>query len=139
MTEKSHSSHSENLTEFIRTWLKSWTSSGRKKPEELLLSFYTDDCFYSDPGIRDGIIGKNELSSYFKKLLLYNPEWIWEAAEIIPTQNGCILKWKATIPVKGEQITETGLDIIEIKNGLIHRNEVYFDRYKWLTRLTATS
>lgn len=132
---RSHYTSAFNLNDFIHTWAKSWTSSCRENPEELLLSFYTEDCFYADPRARAGIIGKENLRTYFKKLLLHNPEWIWEMEEIIPTAKGCVVRWKATLPVKNEQVIEKGLDIIEIENGLISRNEAFFDRYEWITKL----
>lgn len=59
----------------------------------------------------------------------------WEAEELIPTPAGCTLKWKARIPVNGDEITEYGLDILEIRDGRISRNEVFFDRLNWLSKL----
>ena len=134
-TSLPYSATNADIHTLVNKWLKAWTSNGNHGHEDLLLSFYTEDCFYSDPQIRNGITGKNNLKNYFKKLLSANPSWKWEAEEIIPTTKGCTLKWKATIPVGKEVITETGLDIVEFRDGLICRNEVYFDRQVWLSKV----
>ncbi len=65
---------------------------------------------------------------YFKRLLAENPKWVWEAVEIFPTKQGFTLKWKATIPVGDTTVVEYGVDIVEVADGKITRNEVYFDR-----------
>ena len=49
------------------------------------------------------------------------------AIQVFPTDLGFVAKWKATIPVRAETITEYGMDIVEIERGKISRNEVYFD------------
>ena len=117
-----------NLTEFCTTWLISWTGN---QPEKLL-TFYTEDAFYSDPANRQGLTGHQQLLPYFSKLLKYNPNWKWKALEIIETTKGFTLKWEAEIPVGDKSIVEQGLDIVELQNGKISRNEVYFDRASWL-------
>lgn len=113
---------------FINEWLNSWTGN---RPD-VLLSYYADDAFYLDPANPTGIAKTEELRVYFSKLLVKNPNWIWEAIEIISTPKGCILKWKAEIPVGEKRLTLFGLDIIEILAGKITRNEVYFDRIPWI-------
>jgi len=116
------------MKSFINTWLASWTGN---QPEKLL-EFYTDDCFYADPAKRKGISGKENLKPYFERLLSANPDWIWTAVEIIPTEKGCTLKWQAEIPLGDKILVETGLDIVELREGKISRNEVWFDRLAWL-------
>ena len=118
----------DNLQEFCESWLSSWTGN----EPDLLLSYYTEDCFYSDPAIRQGLKGHEELLPYFKKLLKYNPAWKWKPIEIIETAKGFTLKWEASIPICDNIIKEEGLDILEIEKGKISRNEVYFDRAAWL-------
>ena len=114
--------------DFCTNWLNSWTGN---RPD-LLLSFYSEDAFYSDPATRQGLKGHEQLLSYFTKLLKYNPNWKWKIVEIIETGKGFTLKWEATIPVGDKNIIEQGLDIVELENGKISRNEVYFDRTSWL-------
>jgi hypothetical protein len=117
------------------TWLRTWTGNN----VAALLSCYTDDAFYLDPAYPAGLRGQEQLSAYFEKLLSRNPHWRWEAIELFNTENGFTLKWKATIPVKNTQLILQGLDIVEMRGDLISRNEVYFDRTKWLELMKAGS
>lgn len=122
----------KNLPQFCDAWLESWTGN----QPNALITFYTEDAFYSDPANRQGLKGQQQLLPYFSKLLKHNPEWKWKAIEIIETDKGFTLKWEASIPVGDKVITEQGLDIIEMQDGKISRNEVYFDRANWLKAAT---
>ncbi len=115
-------------------WLASWTGN---RPE-VLLSFYADDVFYRDPGRPEGLHGREALTDYIRKLLAANPDWVWEAVEILPTEGGFCLKWRAAIPVGGGTLREEGLDIVEVTDGKIVRNEVFFDRTALLNALSTT-
>lgn len=119
------------LETFIANWLQAWTGNNPKE----LLAYYAEDSFYSDPAKPNCIDNKEELEIYFTKLLAKNPNWVWQAVEIIPTAKGCTLKWKAEIPIGTEILTLFGLDIIEINKWKISRNEVYFDRTPWVEAL----
>ena len=121
----------QTLSDFCTNWLNSWTGN---QPQNLL-TFYAEDAFYSDPAIRQGLTCHQQLLPYFTKLLKYNPNWKWKALEIIETTKGFTLKWEATIPIGDTHLTEQGLDIVELQNGKITRNEVYFDRSNWLKAL----
>lgn len=112
-----------NLTSFCNQWLVAWTGN---RPEALL-TYYTEDTFYRDPAKPGGLKGHSELLPYFQKLLAKNPNWTWKALEIIPTEKGFVLKWEAAIPAGERVIAETGLDIVEMRDGKISRNEVFFD------------
>jgi hypothetical protein len=83
------------------TWLRAWTGN---RPEKLA-GYYSDDCFYLDPGIPNGAKGRAELIGYFRKLLAQNPEWVWSQIEAIPMEGGFLNKWMAKIPV-GEKTLE---------------------------------
>lgn len=104
-------------------WLAAWTGNQPSR----LLSFYTENAFYRDPAKPSGLRGHKELRPYFEKLLAKNPNWVWKAIEIIPNPKGFTIKWEATIPVGDKTVIETGLDLVEIADGKISRNEVYFD------------
>lgn len=121
-----------NYESFCNEWLSAWTGNHPEK----LLTYYADDAFYSDPTNVKGLKGHELLLPYFSRLLKHNPDWKWSAEEIIPTDKGFTLKWKALIPVKGHTITIIGLDIVEVLDGKITRNEVYFDRTEWMKALT---
>ena len=115
-----------NLTEaekFCHCWLPAWSGNSPDK----LISFYSPDSYYSDPVVKQGLNGHDEIFPYFKKLLKNNPQWCWTYKEIFPTDKGFILKWKAAIPVEGIEVVEFGMDIVEVVNKYITRNEVYFD------------
>ena len=123
----------QEMFEFSKKWLAAWTGN---KPAELS-EFYADDAVYSDPAHRDGLHGKKAILSYFTNLLEVYHDWTWEPIEVFPTEGGMALKWMCAIPVGGEVIRETGLDIVMLKDGKITRNEVYFDRTKLVAAVQA--
>jgi len=57
--------------------------------------------------------------------------------EVYPTEKGFILKWRATIPIKSEEIIEHGMDLLELEGDKIIRNEVYFDRTELISLLKS--
>jgi hypothetical protein len=114
----------EEILDFCSKWLPAWHGD---RPGDLI-GFYSDDALYIDPANKKGLKGRGQIFPYFKKLLAANPSWKWEPIEVFPTDLGFVAKWKATIPVGTEVITEYGMDIVEIERGRIRRNEVYFDR-----------
>lgn len=110
---------------FAEAWLPAWTGNN---PEHLA-SFYSDDALYLDPAIPEGVKGKSALIAYLKKLLAYNPNWIWKQIEGIPLEHGFLNKWQATIPVGAKVIEVVGVCFVQLDDaGKIRRNEVYFDR-----------
>jgi len=115
----------EDARKFASKWLPAWTGND----PETLADFYSEDCFYLDPGIPSGVQGKQRLLSYFKKLLAQNPEWIWTQIEPIPMEDGFLNKWLAKIPVGPKVMECVGVCFVQFDSeGKIKRNEVYFDR-----------
>ncbi|MHA1943408.1 MAG: nuclear transport factor 2 family protein [Candidatus Thorarchaeota archaeon] len=114
----------ERLFEFCKEWLAAWTGNN---PEQLL-KYYHEDALYVDPAKKEGLKGHYEIGRYFERLLAMYPDWTWTPVEVFPIETGAVLKWKCSIPVGPEVINEIGLDIVEIVDGKITRNEVYFDR-----------
>ena len=115
----------EEAAEFASRWLPAWTGN---KPEDLA-AFYSDDAFYLDPGVPGGVKGKDGLLNYFRKLLAQNPQWVWTQIEGIPMEDGFLNKWHAKIPVCAKDIECVGVCFLQFDSeGLIKRNEVYFDR-----------
>jgi len=108
---------------FAERWLAEWTGN---RPE-VLLQFYAPEAFYRDPARPQGLRGHAALLPYFQRLLAANPAWVWTVTEVHPTAKGFTLKWHATIPAGDALIEEDGLDIVEVSDGLITRNEVYFN------------
>ena len=116
---------------FCGEWLPAWTGN---RPEALM-AYYAGDAFYLDPAKPEGLRGHGQMLPYFRKLLAANPDWRWRALEAMPTERGFTLKWEALVPLQGENLTIRGLDVVEIADGKITRNEVYFDRAEWIARL----
>ena len=123
----------EEAREFTSRWLPAWTGNDPEK----LAGFYSDDCFYLDPGIPYGVKGKAELLLYFKKLLSQNPSWIWTQIEPIPMEGGFLNKWLAKIPVGQKVIECVGVCFVQFDSqGKIRRNEVYFDRSALISEIS---
>lgn len=110
--------------EFAASWLPAWTGND----PERLASFYTDDAFYSDPAVPDGVRGRDALLDYFRALLARFPDWEWSLVEATPMVRGFLNHWHATIPVGDRVIEVDGVCTVALRDGLIERNQVYFDR-----------
>lgn len=124
----------EEAREFALKWLPAWTGNN----PEGLAAFYSDDVYYLDPAIPDGVRGKQALLEYFRKLLKRNPDWVWTQLEGIPMDGGFLNKWKAEIPVGNKIIECIGVCFVQFdESGLIARNEVYFDRVELLKAINA--
>jgi hypothetical protein len=64
-----HGLQPEQARAFAEKWLPAWSGN---RPE-LLTSFYTDDAFYRDPAVPEGVRGRRALLDYFTRLLGHNP------------------------------------------------------------------
>jgi hypothetical protein len=113
----------DEAREFAARWLPTW--SGNNPPR--LASFYTDDLFYSDPTLPNGVTGKADFIRYLSKLLANNPDWVWTQESAVPLQDGFLNKWRLDAPVGDQIITCRGVCTVQMTDGLIYRNEVYFD------------
>lgn len=110
---------------FALQWLPAWSGND----PERLLSFYSDDAFYADPAIPEGVTGKAALRGYFVRLLARNPDWKWVQLDATPMQGGFLNKWLATIPTRRQTVTIVGVCTVAFgADRRISRNEVYFDR-----------
>lgn len=109
---------------FAARWLPAWTGND----PERLAAFYTDDAVYLDPAIPGGVRGKAALVAYFTRLLRRNPSWVWTQREAIPMADGFVNLWHASVPM-GDVVHEIdGVCLVVLRDGVIARNEVYFDR-----------
>ena len=109
---------------FAERWLPAWTGN---EPERLA-AFYADDAVYLDPAVPDGVRGKEALLGYFRRLLAHNPDWVWTQRDAVPMEGGFVNLWHAHIPVPGGAVDCDGVCLVFLRDGRIHRNEVYFDR-----------
>ncbi len=122
----------EQARHFAERWLPAWTGND----PERLADFYADDAFYSDPAIPAGVEGKPAVLAHFRKLLAYNPDWVWTLVEAIPLQDGFLNKWRARIPVGTVSLDIYGVCTVQLDGaGKIYRNEVYFDRSRLLPEI----
>jgi len=120
---------------FAKRWLPAWTGNN----PEYLASFYSEDAFYLDPAIPQGVSGKTALLAYFRKLLAHNPSWVWTQIEGIPMEGGFLNKWRAEIPVGSKTLSIVGVCFVQLDSaGLICRNEVYFDRSEMLSEIARS-
>lgn len=128
------SMNAQEARAFAERWLPAWTGND----PERLVSFYAEDAFYADPGLPQGVQGRPALLAYFRKLLGYNPDWIWTQLEGIPLEDGFLNKWHARIPVGAATLEVVGVCLVQLNAaGEIRRNEVYFDRSPLLAAIAA--
>jgi hypothetical protein len=116
---------------FADRWLPAWTGNDPAR----LVSFYCDDAFYADPAVPGGIHGRAALLGYFTKLLGRFPQWVWTQARATPLERGFLNHWKAEIPIGDRRVVATGVCTVQLREGLIERNEVFFDRTELLATL----
>lgn len=110
---------------FADAWLPAWSGGDA----EWLLAFYAPDARYVDPAVPDGIQGTAGLRLYFTRLLARYPDWVWTQSRSEPLRSGFVNYWHAHVPVaKGPPVELDGVCLVELRDLLIVRNEVYFDR-----------
>ena len=104
---------------------------------ERLISFYAADAFYRDPAVPNGIEGRDALLDYFRVLLQRFPTWVWRQTAATPMEGGFLNHWHATIPLE-RTVEARGVCTVVITDGLIVRNEVFFDRSDLLAALAES-
>jgi ketosteroid isomerase-like protein len=96
-----------------------------------VVATYTDDVVYLDPNTRGEVKGSDALRRYLKKLF-EAWEMTWSLKEFFPFEggDGSAVLWHATIKKRGgEKVVEfDGMDLVQVRDDRISRNEVYFDR-----------
>jgi hypothetical protein len=122
----------EQAREFASRWLPAWTGN---EPERLA-AFYTEDAFYADPGVPDGVEGREAITAYFSRQLGHNPDWVWTQTAATPMPGGFLNHWHAEIPVGSRTVAANGVCTVHLRDGLIERNEVFFDRSELLAALS---
>jgi hypothetical protein len=118
---------------FAEQWLPAWTGN---QPDRLV-SFYTDDAFYADPAIPQGVRGREALRAYFATLLAHNPQWVWTHTGSTPLADGFLNRWHASIPVGPQCVDVDGVCTVQLRDDRIYANEVFFDRSPLLTAIAT--
>jgi hypothetical protein len=114
----------EHARAFAAAWLPAWSGN---RPHDLI-AFYTDDIYYSDPGVPAGLRGRDALLEYFIRLLAHNPTWRWTHRGSVPIRDGFLNEWHASMPVGEHSVEVNGVCTVQLRGRLIYRNQVYFDR-----------
>ncbi|MFG2194347.1 nuclear transport factor 2 family protein [Streptomyces sp. NPDC048639] len=117
---------------FTSRWLPAWTGND----PERLTAFYADDAVYSDPAVPQGVRGRDEILAYFRRLLARYPDWVWTNTDVRPLRGGFLNYWHAEIPAGGTVVACDGVCTVTLRDGLITRNEVFFDRAPLLAAMT---
>ena len=107
----------EEALKFAGQWLPAWTGN---EPERLA-DYYTQDAFYSDPAIPEGVQGRKALVAYFTKLLARFPDWVWTCREAVPMEGGFCNLWHARIPVGNQTLEIDGVCLVFLEDGRIRR------------------
>jgi hypothetical protein len=118
---------------FAERWLPAWSGN---RPE-LLASFYSEDTFYCDPALSEGVRGREALLAYFRRLLAHNPRWVWTQRGAIPLEGGFLNLWHAAVPVGERTLELDGMCTVQLRGGLIASNQVFFDRSALLEAIRA--
>jgi hypothetical protein len=118
---------------FAEQWLPAWTGNQPGR----LAAFYTEDVFYSDPALPAGVRGRPALLAYFEKLLALNPSWVWRQRGSVPIPDGFLNLWHATIPVGDRSVEADGVCTVQLRDGRIYSNQVFFDRSDLLDAIRA--
>lgn len=109
---------------FAKRWLPAWSGNDPDR----LIGFYSEDVYYRDPMVAGGILGRVRLAEHFKTLLARNPDWEWHHIHAVPLHNGFLGYWLMQFPDQPHLQPMYGISVVKLKDGLIYRNEIYFDR-----------
>ncbi len=115
------------INQFVEKFLGAWNSSEVDK----VAACYSEDLIYKDPNTNGAVTDQKSFKRYLTKLL-GNWDMTWSSKEAFEFTEGggWAFLWRAEIKKPGANtgVTIDGMDLVVIKDGLISRNEVYFDR-----------
>lgn len=82
-------------------------------------------------------VGPDELRPFFTEVFAAFPDSDWNVDRIISDEHAAVVQWHTTgtfsgaqflgIAPTGKRITLKGVDVMEVSDGLIRRNTVYYD------------
>jgi ketosteroid isomerase-like protein len=107
-------------------FLAAWTS----QDVERVLDCYTEDLVYLDPNTRGPVRGRDAMRRYLTRLFAaWTMTWSLREAALFEGGRGCTVLWHATLQRAGGPKAEAdGMDLVEVREDRICRNEVRFDR-----------
>ncbi|HEY5640798.1 MAG TPA: nuclear transport factor 2 family protein [Dehalococcoidia bacterium] len=98
---------------------------------EGVVACYTEDCVYLDPNTHGPVEGRDALRRYLTKLFgRWKMHWTLKEFHTFGEVSGGGFLWSATLtPTDGGRTVEVeGMDLVMLRENLLRRNEVYFDR-----------
>ncbi len=98
---------------------------------EGVIACYTEDCVYLDPNTHGPVEGRDSLRRYLTKLFAkWKMHWTLKEFHPFSEVSGGGFLWHATLtPTDGGRTVEVeGMDLVMLRDNLLRRNEVYFDR-----------
>lgn len=113
----------ELTDEFLAAW--------NEQNVERVLACYTEDVAYRDPNTRGAVAGRDALRRYLTKLFAgWRMHWARREAHLLAGGGGVAFLWHASFerPSGGPRVEVDEMDMVEVRDGRISRNEVYFDR-----------
>lgn len=106
-------------------------SAWNEQDVEKTVACYTEDCLYLDPNTRGHVQGRDALRRYLSRLFeKWTMTWTLREFHSFGAEKGGAFLWHATLtPAAGGPTAEIdGMDLVVLEDGLLKRNEVYFDR-----------
>jgi hypothetical protein len=71
-----------------------------------------------------------------ERLAAFYTDDVFYSDPAIPMEGGFLNHWHASIPVGGNTVECDGVCTVRLRDGLIERNQVFFDRAELLTAIT---
>jgi ketosteroid isomerase-like protein len=128
--------NNDKMSQLAELILDAWNS----QDVERVVACYTVDMIYLDPNLQDAVRGSQDFRRYLSKLFAtWQMNWKLKEAFLFEGGNGCTVMWHATIqkPGSDKMVDFDGMDLVKVRNGLVERNEVYFDRVVLLPLMEA--
>jgi ketosteroid isomerase-like protein len=114
-----------NWNDLATNFLDAWTS----QDVDRVLAVYTEDVVYRDPNTRGDVVGADAMRRYLTKLFAaWQMTWSLREVHVSSDGRGAVL-WRASLRRHdGPTVEVEGMDLVELREGRVARNEVYFDR-----------
>lgn len=108
----------QEIAAFNADWLRAWS----EKDVARLVTFYAEDCAYSDPQTAAGLKGREALRGYLEGLFAATPPMTYTPDETWPIPGGFCGRWYCDIEGGGRL---RGFDLVLLRGREIVANEVY--------------